>query len=275
LVIYTLEFVRYLLGYLTMCDSNIMDEVTSSVASAHGPMRKSKSPTPIWDTNNSEKAIMHANEADDSDDRSLGNYITITHAVDLDIDNDVSQKSDKKDRYQPYQTAKSYMRSMFGTTRPQTVETPAWLHAMLDTVYHFDNDPCPPNHTLDGLQVEWGASNFVNPPYKNLYEWLKKGVQEKTKGNLSVFLLPVRTHQLYFHEFVLPHASKLVFFKGPLTFKGYTRPSPFSVYVVVYDPHWTKPLQCVGMVADQQRLTQATVCGVWRVCGGCVEGVRS
>jgi hypothetical protein len=43
-------------------------------------------------------------------------------------------------------------------------QTPKWLQQQLDSEFRFDFDPCPHNPTFDGLAVEWGAVNFVNPP---------------------------------------------------------------------------------------------------------------
>lgn len=41
--------------------------------------------------------------------------------------------------------------------------TPKEFYDKLDAEFHFDHDPCPINGT-DGLDGEWGRSNFVNPP---------------------------------------------------------------------------------------------------------------
>ena len=47
-------------------------------------------------------------------------------------------------------------------------KTPKSLYDSLDKEFHFDFDPCPFKHDItlwNGLNVEWGNSNFVNPPY--------------------------------------------------------------------------------------------------------------
>lgn len=45
--------------------------------------------------------------------------------------------------------------------------TPPDLYRRLDAEFHFDFDPCPfPLPAgFDGLTCEWGASNYVNPPF--------------------------------------------------------------------------------------------------------------
>ena len=47
-------------------------------------------------------------------------------------------------------------------------KTPPELYNTLNNEFKFDFDPCPLNHNLnlwDGLEIEWGKSNFINPPY--------------------------------------------------------------------------------------------------------------
>ena len=46
--------------------------------------------------------------------------------------------------------------------------TPPELYEELNKRFYFDFDPCPYNEgeiINDGLKIEWGNSNFVNPPY--------------------------------------------------------------------------------------------------------------
>ena len=44
---------------------------------------------------------------------------------------------------------------------------PQDFYNKLNKEFNFDFDPCPYQHDMswDGLQVEWGYRNFVNPPY--------------------------------------------------------------------------------------------------------------
>lgn len=66
-------------------------------------------------------------------------------------------------------------------------KTPDSLYNKLNEEFCFDFDPCPLNHDLslwDGLNIEWGKSNFVNPPYsKKLKEaFINKAFEESEKG---------------------------------------------------------------------------------------------
>ena len=44
-------------------------------------------------------------------------------------------------------------------------KTPKDFYGPLNAIFDFDFDPCPLNSTFDGLSIEWGQRNFVNPPY--------------------------------------------------------------------------------------------------------------
>lgn len=101
--------------------------------------------------------------------------------------------------------------------------TPKDLYDKLNKKYNFDFDPCPLHSEIDGLNIEWGNSNFVNPPYsRHLKEaFVKKAIDEmKINGKSSVLLLPVSTSTKLFHDFILPNATKIEFLKGRVKFLG-------------------------------------------------------
>ncbi len=100
--------------------------------------------------------------------------------------------------------------------------TPPEFYQMLDHEFHFDFDPCPLRATFDGLAIEWGRRNFVNPPYsRKLKEaFIHKALDESRKGKLVVMLLPVSTSTRIFHEIILPHATQIRFVAGRLRFAG-------------------------------------------------------
>ena len=53
----------------------------------------------------------------------------------------------------------------FSSARLKKWRTPKAFKAELDKEFRFDFDSCPPNPAFDGLSIEWGERNFVNPPY--------------------------------------------------------------------------------------------------------------
>ena len=78
--------------------------------------------------------------------------------------------------------------------------TPKDFYDTLNKEFNFDFDPCPLNLKSvtpenDGLLIEWGKSNYINPPYsRELKEsFVKKAITESKKGKLCVMLLPVST----------------------------------------------------------------------------------
>ena len=104
-------------------------------------------------------------------------------------------------------------------------KTPAKIYEQLNNEFNFDFDPCPYKHDVtqwDGLQVEWGDRNFVNPPYsRKLKEaFVEKAVIEKLKGKTSVLLLPVSTSTALFHDVIKPNASEIRFVRGRIRFEG-------------------------------------------------------
>ena len=103
--------------------------------------------------------------------------------------------------------------------------TPPEFYRELDKKYHFDFDPCPWNHDLtlwDGLEIDWGYCNFVNPPYSQKLKeaFVNKALMESILGRGSVFLLPVSTSTKLFHDLILPNAVKIEFVRGRLRFIG-------------------------------------------------------
>ena len=107
-------------------------------------------------------------------------------------------------------------------------QTPDWLYNQLDDEFKFDFDPCPYQANFDGLSIEWGNSNFVNPPYSRTIKpkFIQKAYDESLKGRLSVLLIPSATGTKQFHELILPNAE-VRFLKGRVNFKGYNN---YNVY---------------------------------------------
>lgn len=81
--------------------------------------------------------------------------------------------------------------------------TPKGIYEKLNEEFSFDFDPCPyplPKD-FDGLSIEWGMSNYVNPPFRpkdgngaGPTAFVRKAIKEKEKGKSSVLLLPAQSY---------------------------------------------------------------------------------
>jgi len=131
---------------------------------------------------------------------------------------------------------KPEMRSFKGlfSSINQKWKTPLELYNELNKEFDFDFDPCPDEPESDGLDIEWGERNFVNPPYNQLTAWMEKGFEEFKKGKLVVFLIPSRTDTRWWHNFCMK-ATEIRFIKGRLSFEGFGGGSaPFPSCVVIF-----------------------------------------
>jgi hypothetical protein len=101
--------------------------------------------------------------------------------------------------------------------------TPPELYNKLNLEFNFDFDPCPYNENEiinDGLIVEWGNSNYVNPPYSQKLKelFVIKAINESKKGKICVLLIPVSTSTKLFHDHIQPNAKEIRFLKGRIKF---------------------------------------------------------
>lgn len=82
--------------------------------------------------------------------------------------------------------------------------TPIDLMDDLQREFEFDFDPCPypKPDDFNGLHVEWGRSNYVNPPFGSYLDtsdnkrkgptaWAKKCIAEFKKGKKVVMVYPI------------------------------------------------------------------------------------
>ncbi len=105
--------------------------------------------------------------------------------------------------------------------------TPKEFYDKLDAEFHFDFDPCPLNEgeitpEKDGLVIEWGQRNYINPPYsRKLKEaFVKRAIEEGLNGKLCVMLLPVSTSTALFHDYIQPNAKEIRFVRKRIPFEG-------------------------------------------------------
>lgn len=113
-------------------------------------------------------------------------------------------------------------------------QTPKAVYQVLDAEFGFDFDPAPIQPDFDGLEIEWGDRNFVNPPYgREIPKWIKKGYQEHLKGKTVVFLIPSRTDTRWWHSYIMK-ADEIRFIRGRLKFNDGDSPAPFPSAIVVF-----------------------------------------
>jgi phage N-6-adenine-methyltransferase len=114
-------------------------------------------------------------------------------------------------------------------------KTPKAVYQVLDSEFHFDYDPCPPNPDINGLATKWGKSNFVNPPYGNqIAKWIEKGfIEHKENNSTVVFLIPSRTDTRWWHDFCMK-ADEIRFIKGRLKFDDQENSAPFPSCIVIF-----------------------------------------
>lgn len=101
--------------------------------------------------------------------------------------------------------------------------TPLNLYNPLHEEFKFDFDPCPYCEgpiCRNGLNITWGMSNFVNPPYSNQLKtaFVFKALEQFKLGKTCVLLLPVSTSTVLFHEYIYPNAE-IRFIKGRVKFE--------------------------------------------------------
>jgi phage N-6-adenine-methyltransferase len=112
-------------------------------------------------------------------------------------------------------------------------KTPEMFYKALDAEFNFDFDPCPSKPSFNGLKIEWGSCNYVNPPYSEIAKWVEKGYQEWSKDKTVVFLIPSRTDTKWWHKYIMK-ATEIRFIKGRLKFSNSKNSAPFPSVIVIY-----------------------------------------
>jgi hypothetical protein len=96
--------------------------------------------------------------------------------------------------------------------------TPKWL---LDV---FENwfDPCPldSNPKFNGLNIDWKDRTYVNPPYSDPLEWVRKAIIEANKGKLIVMLLRADSSTKYFQ--LCQQYGEVIYFGRRIKFNNKT-----------------------------------------------------
>lgn len=123
--------------------------------------------------------------------------------------------------------------------------TPPELFNKLDKEFHFTLDVCatyenrkcdrffPPE--MDSLKQEWKGVCFMNPPFSQVKEFVKKAHDESAAGRCTVVaLMAARTDTKYFHNWIYKSANEIRFLKGRVKFVGASHGAPFPSMIVIW-----------------------------------------
>lgn len=130
--------------------------------------------------------------------------------------------------------------------------TPQWLFDALDREFGFSLDPCSDGTnakceqfftpTENGLLRDWKAETvFMNPPYSNVGDWMRKAYGAAQEGATVVCLIPARTDSNWWHDYAMK--GEIRFIRGRLCFGEKKRvfglsgkSAPFPSAIVVFRP---------------------------------------
>jgi len=123
--------------------------------------------------------------------------------------------------------------------------TPKWLFDALDKEFGFTLDPCSDGTNAmcakfysihdSGMLKDWGTETvFMNPPYSECLEWMRKAYGAAQEGATVVCLVPSRTDTEWWHRFAMKGEIRLL--RGRLKFGDATNSAPFPSAVVVFRP---------------------------------------
>ncbi len=117
-------------------------------------------------------------------------------------------------------------------------QTPKWLIKELTEEHGILYDPCPSNHLIDGLELNFPNNQtvFINPPYGRgkILPWVRKAIEEWKKGCKIIMLLPSRTDQKWFH-LLLKYNVKIIYFPFRLHFDEHKNGSPFCSFLAYFE----------------------------------------
>lgn len=123
--------------------------------------------------------------------------------------------------------------------------TPQWLYDALHKEFGFTLDPCSDGTnakcprfytpTENGLLRNWGTDSvFMNPPYSETEDWMRKAYGAAQEGATVVCLVPARTDTVWWHEYAMK--GEVRFLRGRLKFGDAENSAPFPSAVIVFRP---------------------------------------
>lgn len=118
---------------------------------------------------------------------------------------------------------------VFASKKTDDWKTPSYIYEQITAQDVFD--PCPFQSDFDGLAIDWKKYNFVNPPYSQLGKWVDKCIEQRSKGNHVLMLIPARTDTKAFQK-IFEYGARITFIIGRLRFNDES-PAPFPSMLVL------------------------------------------
>ncbi|AUS00804.1 DNA N-6-adenine-methyltransferase [Vibrio phage 1.278.O._10N.286.54.E8] len=133
-----------------------------------------------------------------------------------------------------------------------------------DVAASFSNAFRPYNHFgeqydgtfINALDRDWGAINFLNPPYSDISPWVLKAIEQLKKGKITVMLIPADTSVKWF-KLAFENCSECHFISGRLAFINEETGKPVSgnnkgSVVFVFDPN--SPFKSQACLIDRNEM---------------------
>lgn len=138
--------------------------------------------------------------------------------------------------------------------------TPLWLYHALDREFGFTLDPCADASNAkctryfsllqNGLLEDWGRETvFMNPPYSDVGDWVRKAYGAAQEGATVVCLIPARTDANWWHDYAMK--GEIRFIRGRLRFGDTERrfggngSAPFPSAILVFRPREFKLVSAI------------------------------
>lgn len=134
----------------------------------------------------------------------------------------------------------------------QTFNTPEVVLKALESLGPIGLDPCSNETSIVNARVSWtvvenglgliswehtaaGALIYVNPPFNELPEWVRRIIAEAAHGAEIVLCAPARVDTQWFAA-CLEAGGTAALWKGRITFRGAANSAPFPLALIYFGP---------------------------------------
>jgi phage N-6-adenine-methyltransferase len=138
------------------------------------------------------------------------------------------------------------------TVSEQCVQTPDNFMSVIRAVYGDIAMDLAANHEnrqayayipkeVDALKQSWASINnsqnrwlWCNPPFENIFPWVKKAAEESLFGARILMLLPASVGTVWYGKYVMNIAYE-VYLRQRIKFVGHTNTYPKDLMLLIYD----------------------------------------